>query len=248
MTTDSTTQRADAAHLVEHTYVPLAVGAGILPLPLLDIAAVMGVQLKMLSEVSQVYGKPFAESRAKSVISALVGGVTSGALAASFIKALPGVGSAMGGISLSLAAGATTYAIGHVFIRHYENGGTLVDFEPQKAKDLFREQLDRGKAFARKATSKLDKSSDQESVEPELPYKVYCIIKPKLGKEGKVYLKAYVEGKRPEKYIGSIPQLQEQYSTQDLTKVKDRIIRDYFPEFQIHINERFGFSEPKAAS
>ena len=233
-----TTQHTAAIRLVERTYVPLAAGAGIIPVPLVDIAAVMGVQLKMLAEISDLYGKPFAESRAKSLLSALLGGVTSGALAASIIKALPGLGSVLGGLSLSVAAGATTYAVGKVFIRHFENGGTLLDFEPGKVKTLFREQFEHGKSYVQKVRARHAKSPVKAPPDT-LPYKVYCIIKPKLGKGGKVYLKAYIEGKRPEKYIGSIPQLQERYGVEDLTAVKSRIIADFFPELQIHINKRY---------
>jgi len=231
------TPQAAATRLVERTYVPMAAGAGIIPVPLVDIAAVMGVQLKMLAEISELYGKPFAESRAKSLVSALLGGVTSGALAASLLKALPGLGSVFGGISLSVAAGGTTYAVGHVFIRHFENGGTLLDFDPGKVRALFREQFEHGKSFVQKVKARHKKTPAKVSPEM-LPYKVYCIIKPKLGKEGKVYLKAYVDGKRPEKYVGSIPQLQERYGVEDLTAVKDRIIVDFFPELQVHINKR----------
>jgi uncharacterized protein (DUF697 family) len=237
------TPQAAATRLVERTYVPLAAGAGIIPVPLVDIAAVIGVQLKMLAEVSDLYGKPFAESRAKLLVSALLGGVTSRALAASLLKALPGLGSVVGGISLSVAAGGTTYAVGHVFIRHFENGGTLLNFEPGKMKTLFREQFERGKTYAQRVTARLGKPTPEAP-----PYKVYCIIKPKLGKGGKVYLKAYIDGKRPEKYIGSILQLQQRYGVEDLAEVKSRIITDFLPEFQMHINKRYAKTSPSPQS
>jgi uncharacterized protein DUF697 len=40
--------------------------AGFIPLPLVDIAAVWGVQLQMLRRLSEIYGVPFSENRGKS--------------------------------------------------------------------------------------------------------------------------------------------------------------------------------------
>jgi uncharacterized protein (DUF697 family) len=38
-------------------------GAGLVPVPVLDLVAVSGVQLKMLSVISKTYDIPFQESR-----------------------------------------------------------------------------------------------------------------------------------------------------------------------------------------
>ena len=70
---------------------------------------------------------------------------TSTAMAlASLAKAVPGLGTATGMISVSLLGGATTYAIGSVFVQHFESGGTLLDFEPQKMRAYFLQQTGRG--------------------------------------------------------------------------------------------------------
>src|SRR5258708_12617165 len=42
--------------------------AGLIPIPLVDIAAVGGVQLQMLRKLSDIYGVPFTENRGKSTI------------------------------------------------------------------------------------------------------------------------------------------------------------------------------------
>ena len=43
------------------------------------------------------------------------------------------------------AAGASTYAVGQVFIQHFESGGTFLDFDPDKVKAYFAEQVEKGK-------------------------------------------------------------------------------------------------------
>src|SRR5262249_5811843 len=49
--------------------------AGLLPLPILDVAAVGGVQLVMLRRLSEIYGIPFSENRGKAIIASLAGSV-----------------------------------------------------------------------------------------------------------------------------------------------------------------------------
>jgi hypothetical protein len=48
-------------------------------------------------------------------------------------------------------AGAATYAIGKVFIQHFEAGGTLLDFEPAKVREHFRQQFEKGRDLSSEA-------------------------------------------------------------------------------------------------
>jgi uncharacterized protein (DUF697 family) len=116
-----------------------------------------GVQLKMLHRLSQIYEVEFSESRVKSVIAALVGMITTDSLHrgafTSFIKSIPLVG-VIGAVSMPLYAGATTYAIGKVFIQHFESGGTFLDFDPKKVKEYFAKLYEEGKLAASKLKTK----------------------------------------------------------------------------------------------
>jgi hypothetical protein len=47
-------------------------------------------------------------------------------------------------ISYPVAAGASTYAVGKVFMLHFESGGTLLDFDPAKMKNYYRETYRKG--------------------------------------------------------------------------------------------------------
>jgi uncharacterized protein (DUF697 family) len=133
----------EALRLV-NTYMGWSVGAGLIPLPLLDLAAITGVQLKMIHSISQLYGVPFARDAAKSIIGALVGGGSSTALAvpaASALKFVPIVGQIAGTLTEPALAAATTYALGKVFIQHYETGGNLLNFNAHDLRQYYQEQL-----------------------------------------------------------------------------------------------------------
>ena len=46
--------------------------------------------------------------------------------------------------SASAFGGATTYAVGKVFIQHFEMGGTLLNFNPDEVRKYFQEQYQQG--------------------------------------------------------------------------------------------------------
>src|SRR5713101_5894796 len=92
--------------------------AGLVPIPLVDVAAVGGVQLQMLRRLSEIYGVPFSDNLGKSVIASLAGSVIPASTAVgvgSFMKALPGVGTAIGAITMPVVSAGATYLIGKVF-------------------------------------------------------------------------------------------------------------------------------------
>ena len=147
-------QRLDRAQGIVQRNIYWAVGAGAIPVPLLDFAAIAGVQVKMLRQLSAEYDIPFMEHKVKNVVGSLlsaslsVGGGT--ALIFSVLKVIPLVGTAAGFISTSIAAGAITYATGRVFIQHFESGGTFLDFDPKKVRERFKAEMEKGKEVATK--------------------------------------------------------------------------------------------------
>ncbi len=134
-------------------YMWWSMGAGLIPVPLLDVGALAGVQLKMLHRLSQHYQVKFSANAGKSIIAALTGTITADALrgstVTSFIKSIPLLGF-IGSVSMPIYAGSITYAIGKVFIQHFESGGTFLDFDPQKqkVKDYFAKLFEDGKKEA----------------------------------------------------------------------------------------------------
>jgi len=137
------------ADTVINRHVAYALGAGLIPLPVFDVLTIAGVQLKLIADLSQLYGIPFARNQAKAIIGALVGGAGSLSLAtttmASLAKTVPGAGSLLGASALPLSAGALTFAIGRVFKEHFESGGTLLDFDTEAAKAKFNALVEEGR-------------------------------------------------------------------------------------------------------
>src|ERR1700736_1118568 len=91
--------------------------AGLIPLPLVDMAAVGGVQLYMLRRLSEIYEIPFAENRGKSILASLVGAMAPASVATSsgsFIKGLPGIGTVIGALTMPIASASATWVIGRV--------------------------------------------------------------------------------------------------------------------------------------
>ena len=61
-------QRDELASQIVDRFSLWSGAAGLIPVPLVDIAAVGGLQLQMLRRISEVYGVPFSSNRGKSII------------------------------------------------------------------------------------------------------------------------------------------------------------------------------------
>ena len=144
-------ERELLAQAIVDKHMWLSMGIGFLPVPLLDIAGVTAVQLRMLQQLALHYDVPFSRHLGKELIGALLGSAVPAALTVtvgSAVKAIPVVGTVMGGLSMPLFAGAATYAIGKVFIQHFETGGTMLDFDPAKVREYFRQEFAKGQGLA----------------------------------------------------------------------------------------------------
>jgi uncharacterized protein (DUF697 family) len=146
------TEKEQAAQKTVKNYMWWSMGAGLIPVPFVDLVAVSGVQLKMLAELAKTYGVEFQENRGKAVVASLIGYVVPNALSfgsvGSLLKAIPLVGALVGAPSMALFCGASTYALGKVFIQHFESGGTFLSFDPAKVKDHFQHEFEEGSKLA----------------------------------------------------------------------------------------------------
>jgi len=147
---------ADAEELVrKYSFGSLAVG--LVPLPLLDLAALTAVQLHMLSRLARRFEVEFSEQRARSFIWSLVGaGGATGfrGILMTFIKALPGPHRLAKVVTTGVFGSAATFAIGKVFIQHFESGGTFLTFDPEKVRAYYAEQYKHGVALAKSVAGK----------------------------------------------------------------------------------------------
>ena len=135
---DMSTRDELASHLVDRLSL-WSGAAGLIPVPLVDMSAVGGVQLHMLRRLSEIYGVPFSENRGKSILTSLVGAVIPASAAtttASLMKGLPVIGTAIGVLTMPVVSAGATWVIGKVFIQHFASGGTLLDFNPPDYREL----------------------------------------------------------------------------------------------------------------
>jgi uncharacterized protein (DUF697 family) len=120
--------------------------AGLIPVPIVDIAAVGGVQLQMLRRLSEMYSVPFSENVGKSIIASLAGSIipkTVAYSAGSLTKGIPVLGTLIGGLTMPVFSAADTYVIGKVFIQHFASGGTLLDFNPPDYREFIKSQREK---------------------------------------------------------------------------------------------------------
>jgi len=126
-------------------HVLWASGAGLIPVPLADLAAVTAVQVSMLEDLSKIYEVEFSEPVLRSFATALTGGMIA-RIGASAIKAIPGIGTFLGGASMSIMSGASTYAVGQVAKGQLTSGG-LAKADMTRAKSEYGKAYERGKEF-----------------------------------------------------------------------------------------------------
>lgn len=139
--------KRDKADETVRSSVLWSMGMGLIPFPIADIVAVTAVQIDMIKQISTIYEVEFSENQIKSWIGALSGSILS-RLTANVLKFIPVYGSIIGGVSMAILSGASTYAIGQVFIKHFESGGTFLDFDVEDFKTFYEEQFEKGKSYA----------------------------------------------------------------------------------------------------
>ncbi|MBF0327861.1 MAG: DUF697 domain-containing protein [Nitrospirae bacterium] len=133
---------------VIRNYAYGAAAVGLVPLPFIELVALTGLQLKLIHSLSIFYAVPFLEERSKKIIVSLAGasapiGLTRAVC--SVLKIVPMVGLLAGFVVMPALAGASTYAIGKIFVRHFESGGTFLNFDIIKAKGYYEEQVKKGR-------------------------------------------------------------------------------------------------------
>jgi len=130
-------------------YMYWSMGAGLIPIPALDVAAVTAIQLNMVAELARAHRQDFSREAARAFVAALVCGSLPAAMAgplARLIKVIPLIGQTAGALAMPALAGASTYAVGKVFVQHFESGGTFGDFDPDAQRDRYTAHLGNARA------------------------------------------------------------------------------------------------------
>ena len=121
--------RGEKARRIAHGYVGWAVGAGLIPFPLVDAGSLVALQVKMLTEIARVYGVPLERERARTLVMSTVGGLAPQGVALTgipvLLKFIPVFGTLLGIAVMPAAAAASTLALADIFIRHIETHGDV---------------------------------------------------------------------------------------------------------------------------
>ncbi len=150
-------------------HVLFSMGAGFIPIPIVDIAAVTAIQLDMLRQLCKLYDQDYNDSSGKAFVGTIAGNTLSRIAAhtvGSVFKAVPIIGTALGGATVSAFSGATTYAIGQVVAQHFASGGSINEFDADELRDFYQKQFQKGKNIVEDWA---DKAEDiKEDVEEEI--------------------------------------------------------------------------------
>ncbi len=88
-------------------HIFVSMGVGLIPLPIVDVVVLMGVQLNMLRKLSKIYNIPFSKDKGKYFIASLMGSsipVSLSGSAASLVKAIPIIGQTTGALTMFVLA------------------------------------------------------------------------------------------------------------------------------------------------
>ena len=123
-------RRRKAVAIVERYANWSAVG-GVIPVPIANAAAITALLVRMIKALSALYEVPFEKNRTRAAVIGLMGGVLPtgfATIAASTITYfVPGYGLFSLAVS-SVTSSAYARSIGQLYIEHFENGATHIDF------------------------------------------------------------------------------------------------------------------------
>jgi len=197
-------------------HIVWSMGAGLIPFPIADVAAVSVVQLDMIKQMSRIYSVDFNEMQGKSLITTLVGS-SMARIGASAVKLIPGIGSIVGSVAMPVLSGASTYALGQVFRQHFETGGTFLDFDVDRLRKYYTEQFEKGKKVAEdiKREDSEEKAETEASNGEETPKKKKTTRRRKASTEATPEPVAEAVNDEPNTMDAALKKLQ------DLAKLRD---------------------------
>jgi uncharacterized protein (DUF697 family) len=141
---DPDAEKRRKALAVIRNYTLLSGGVGAVPVPILDLATMLALQMLLVRKLASLYNIPYAGQRAKSAVAGLLCGFEGGFFGFYALKMIPILGYAV----MPAVNAAVCYALGKVFIQHFESGGTFLDFDPKKVRAYFEDQYREGKLKA----------------------------------------------------------------------------------------------------
>jgi uncharacterized protein (DUF697 family) len=123
-------------------YSKIAAGVGLLPTFVLNFAAVLAVQITMVSKIAKIFHVSNDKERIRRSILTLLGSVLTSSVGHGVGLAVASIPAALAGTVLSFVlapalAYSLTSALGRVFVMHFQSGGTLLTFDPRLVRAHF---------------------------------------------------------------------------------------------------------------
>ncbi len=150
-------QKRERAHRCVWSSAAAAATAGATPIPFADAAVLVPIQVRMLAQISKIFGLHVT----KSFVTRLVGllgpatTATGRAIVAGLLKLVPGAGTVLGGAISAATAAAITATLGEAYIAALDRvfAKSKVDTpEPAAIEAEFKKRIKRGIRKARRET------------------------------------------------------------------------------------------------
>ena len=143
--------------LAQHTvksWSTWAAAAGLIPVPVFDLAAIGGLQVKMIYELCKVYDVPYKKETVKSLVGGLAGStltvMASGYMSTRLFRFIPYAGPVLSTVIQPGLAFASTYALGQIFLRQFESGQSLTALTSESVNTAYHQQLAKSKSLFKK--------------------------------------------------------------------------------------------------
>jgi uncharacterized protein (DUF697 family) len=124
-----------------YAYSTMAATAGAVPIPIVDVLLLSGIQSRMVYHLAQLYGQPMSGKRFMEIAGSLGMGILVRQAGRGLIKLIPGLGTVLGSVAAGAMAGASTYALGRAFCHYYQSVHKGHVPKPEDLKRYYKEQL-----------------------------------------------------------------------------------------------------------
>jgi len=145
------------ANRVVKIHSALSGALGVIPLPPLGVAMIVANNLKMLHKLSSIYGVKYYKDVGKEAISSFLVGCGTYSISGRLIWGLstlaPVAAPVISVVTIPVFGSAATYAIGKLFVQHFESGGTFLTFDPEKVRGYYAELFNEGKELTKMEAS-----------------------------------------------------------------------------------------------
>lgn len=147
-TKQSTTTRKDEdAHAIVRNHTLMAAGGGLIPIPGVDVAAVMGLQVNMVRKLAEIYHVPFDPTDVRTILSCVattgLGKLVTYAVN-SYTTLFSEFGSFSDNLTHGLVSGALTFGTGEIIQTHFANGGTMENLDYTHFVSYYQTKIEEG--------------------------------------------------------------------------------------------------------